>query len=52
MAITAQTDGKYRKNTRRKKTRQGAGSGTKYGHKKGSYKKYRGQGGKHKRRIH
>ena len=33
-----------------KKSRQGAGSRTKYGQSKGSIKKYRGQGGGKKRR--
>ena len=46
-----QGDSKHKINHHCKKTRQGAGGGTKCGHKKGSYKKYRGQGGK-KRRIH
>ena len=48
MAITQQTDSTYRKNTRRKKTRQGAGKGTKYGRSKGTIQKYRGQGGPRK----
>ena len=49
--IKGQTDGKYKKNTQRKRTRQGTGSGTKFGRKKGSIKKYRGQGGPKRRKV-
>jgi len=45
---TAQTVHKYRANTHKKKTRQGAGKGTKYGRGKGCIKAYRGQGGSRK----
>ena len=49
---TQQTEHKYKQNVHRKKTRQGIGLGTKFGHKKGSIKEYRGQGGRVKRRKH
>ena len=52
MAIINQTKHKYSLNTKTKRTRQGCGNGTKFGHKKGSIKKYRGQGGKCKSRKH
>lgn len=45
---TTQTVHKYKQNVHRKKTLQGSGSGTKYGRNKGSFKPYRGQGGKRK----
>jgi len=50
--MATQKEFKYKENKIRKKTRQGCGSGTKTGKKKGCLKKYRGQGGKAKRRKH
>lgn len=39
-------DSSYAPKPHRKKTRQGAGLGTKFGKTRGSVKKYRGQGGR------
>jgi hypothetical protein len=39
---------KFKQSYHTKRTRQGSGGGTKYGRKKGSIKKYRGQGGRRK----